>query len=250
MVVEKSCFFPFPEIVEVCVVCPNSRSVPRTCLTGPWKSTAVPTSEVNKYVVSRSANAVVKPAVFIWSSNGECAELHCCLAHCLFGVFSLCLHLLLSQTLEDKRAPLRQTSRFRVSLHQILDQSSDSEGRLLVHSDYREEWSCLHGPQLQVSIRCLCLIELAAGHPHLQSVYLSFQGWTLSCWGGSAVLQVMAGIIRTVNTETSRCASQSSCAADCCSWCWLMGASGSALQVRHKTCQHVSKQMFLQMSHI
>lgn len=73
------------------------------------------------------------------------------------------------------------------------------------------------------------------GHPHLESVYLSSKGWTLPCCGGSAVLQVMVGIIQTRNTETSRCASRRLSAADCCSWCWLMHTSDSARQVRHDT---------------
>lgn len=65
--------------------------------------------------------------------------------------------------------------------------------------------------------------------------FLSQLGWGLPCWGGSAVLLVMVGIIQTQNTETSHCASQSFSVKGCCSWCWLMKTSCSAQQVWQRT---------------
>lgn len=62
---------------------------------------------------------------------------------------------------------------------------------------------------------------------------VSLPGWRLLCSGGSAVLQAMVGIILTLSSETSRCASQSCSVTDSCSWCSLMKTSGSAQQVRH-----------------
>lgn len=197
-----------------------------------------------KHVVCPTVPAVIKQFRCVYvniltfsSNNGECAKLRRCLALCMFPLFYLCSHLPRSRGVEIKRAAERQTSKCCISIHQIFQQISDTQNRESVRNTNPEgAWGCLHGAQLQVSTvdlrlvwwRLTCLLTWC----WVCCVYVS--GWRLSPWGGSAVLQVMAGIIQTLNTETFHCASQSPSVADCCLCCWLMKTLGSAQQVKHQ----------------
>lgn len=69
----------------------------------------------------------------------------------MLRLFGLRSHLLFLQVVENKCTERRQSSKFAVSLHQILEQSCDSKNRRSVRST-ADAWSRLHCPQVQVSV--------------------------------------------------------------------------------------------------